>query len=133
MRIEWAELCRYAESGAGGLIIVGGNLDMAVAPTLPTQIPLMMVVKIGGINDLPAIDQITLRLIAPSGKQVMESQLGLVTELKDNAVVPEGMKLSQSVITWIGLVAEEHGVYRFSVESTDRSSYEVTFAVVAGT
>jgi hypothetical protein len=133
MRIEWAELCRYAESAGGGLIIVGGNLDMAVAPVLPAQIPLTLVVKIGGINDLPAIDQITLRVVAPSGTQVVESRMDMAIELRDEAVVPEGFKLSQSVIAGIMLTAEEHGVYRFSVESTDGSSYEVTIAVVAGT
>jgi hypothetical protein len=133
MRIEWAEICRYAESGGGGLIMVGGNLDLVVAPTLPAQIPLALVVKIGGINDLPSIDQITLRLFAPSGNLVFESQMGLAIELKDNAAVPEGMKLSQSIVAGIGLAAEEHGVYRFSVEATDRSSYEVTIAVVTGT
>jgi hypothetical protein len=133
MKIEWAEICRYAESGGAGLIMVGGNLDVVVAPTLPAQIPMALVVKIGGINDLPSIDQITLRLISPSGNLVFESQMGLAIELRDNAAVPEGMKLSQSVVAGIALTAEEHGVYRFSVEATDRSSYEVTIAVVTGT
>ena len=57
----------------------------------------------------------------------------MAIELRDEAVVPEGLKLNQSIVAGIMLTAEEHGVYRFSVESGDGSSYEVTIAVVAGT
>lgn len=132
MNIDWATLCNSADIESGALNIQSANMEFALAPTLPVQIGCSVAIKLGGIVDAPAIEQITVRILSPTGDLIYQYSQDVTVELPPGIAIPTGVSVHHPMVARLGWAAETYGTYSVVVESGDGSSYEVRLTVVSG-
>jgi hypothetical protein len=131
VKIEWATLCERAENSGSGFNIWGASKTIAVAPQLPVQISTSIAISLGGIKGFPAIEQVRLQILAPSGSVIHEVDQDVVLEMTPGQSMPAGATLRHPMIGALAFPATEYGDYKIIVSSGDGSSYETMLTVVS--
>lgn len=132
MNIEWATLCKAAENTADGFNIQGANLEFAVVPELPARMTATLAVKVGGINDFPVFEELTVRIHSPSGKLILDFSGDMSVEMPSGVPHPTGIELHHGFAALLSWPVEEYGTYSIQALSGDGSSYTVAFNVIDG-
>lgn len=103
MLIDWAVLCRYAESNGTVATIVGAGIDMLTVPAMPTLVAVMVAIRlaapadefVGGVQH-----EVTCRVLDPTGAPVLAEDDTPAEELKLGFSAPEG-GVQQTVPGWL--------------------------------
>jgi hypothetical protein len=117
MRIEWATVCRYAESTASGTTLVGIAQTIVAPSELPWNFYLFVAVCITDLNDLPAIDSISGRVRDPNGDTVFEKTWSFAMEMMEGSDnLPAGFEPKQGSILEMPVEVTLAGRYQIEVQ-----------------
>ncbi len=128
MEVRYLLLARYAEQAPDGThTIVGGGWDVQAVPTLPFEIPFIVVVAKVALDraDLVRPHVVQLRVLNPQGETFFVSEETDVPPQvlppdRDNVIINISLTFHQ--VTFYG-----DGVYRFQVLCDDELARETPF------
>src|SRR5262249_16720470 len=120
MHVEWAFLCRYAESDGQSATIVGAGIDLFMPPSLPTPLGVMAILKLVGSEE----EWSERRRL---GFKVLGPDAGVVREETVQVGVTLGPQLFPTyergaiIVTAHQFEATEAGAYSVEIASTART------------
>jgi hypothetical protein len=89
-----------------------------------------LAVKAGGINDFPAFESLSVKVLSPSGKTILDMSDGVAVEFAASENYPTNLNLHHGFVAQLSWALEEYGVYRIAASSSDGSTYEVPLTVI---
>jgi hypothetical protein len=109
MNIDFAVIADYAAVTGEGKLVIAGIFDRISSAELPAIHPTMyMAFRLEGDEGAPTNQSVTVRLIAPSGAEVIPPFEGEVRLLSIDPAVPPG---AQFVLALPGVRFEQYGVH----------------------
>ena len=111
MRIEWATLCKFAETSDMGTTIVDFGQGSLMLTDTPTNVQVHFAMCLTDMLDLPAIDVINIRILSPSGSWVAGFRFDVAIELVRPDEMPDGVPVRQGYSVVLPFTITDLGTY----------------------
>jgi hypothetical protein len=133
VRVEWAVISRYAETGGGVATIVGAGIDTYTPPALPAQLVVPLTIQFKGQpEEIEGQHEITLRIL-DADLRLVGQELRLPIESHPNPQREEGWEAALLLTVINQLVAERPGTYSLEISWDGAAMKSVPFRVLAAT
>lgn len=120
MRIEWATLCKFAETSNMGTTIVDFGQGAVIVRQLPTLAQIHCAMCLTDMLDLPAIDTVNIRVLKPSGERTAEFNLNIAVEIASPADMPSDIAARQGYSCVLPFKIDELGTYVVELSLPDQ-------------
>ena len=110
MKIEWAAICRYAEStDANGTTAVGLHAWWSAPVEVPWEATLYLVLSFVDLTDFPAINGVACQITGPDGTVVLDESWPVLVEVISADPLPEGAEPRHAYSLGVTFTAERPG------------------------
>lgn len=129
MKIEYAVPCRGIEALVGGtFLIIGAETNAPVVPSLPQQLPTLLLVCISQSFAESPDGELRIRVLNPSMEPCAD-ELGVGFRMERSPLLPQGWSNRILIPAMVMFMADAYGGYSMEL-STGASSLSVPILVV---